>query len=668
MYECLFSPITINKVKIKNRIAYPALGLLYSYDAMLNDRYYNFFKERAKGGAGIITVGPVGVDFLGSGIVVLSLANDKAIPSFEKLTNIIHDGGARAWVQLFHAGRYSHPIAINGQQPLGVSPVFSKYSKATPKAMSIKEIREVQQAFINAAKRAKQAGFDGVEIIGSAGYLITQFLSPMTNQRTDEYGGSFENRIRFPKEIIMMMREAVGPDLAVTIRIAGNDFVPGSNTDVEAPQIAKVYEDAGIDAINVTGGWHETKVPQLPMDLPRAAYAFLASNVKKAVLVPVMASNRISDPKSAEKILRDGCADMVNLGRVLIADPSWPQKAKDGLVDEIRPCVACNQGCTDMVFAGQPVFCVVNPRAGFEADRKIEKTDSPKKIMIVGAGPGGLEAAVTAKIVGHDVALFEKEDDIGGQLWLAGAPPHKQELFEIIRYYRAMLKKHKVPLHLNTSVDEGLIKKQKPDFIIVAEGAEPIIPPIKGKDSPCVMTSWEVLKNDPCLGREVAVVGGGAVGLETAMFAAAKGTLNPEAVHFLMAYNAVPPERIKQFMFEGSSKVTVFEMLPQAGKDVGRSTKWVLMDNLRRHGVKIIINAKVLSITNGLVVYERNKEKIEKQFDNVIMAAGSKSVTSLTALVKSLGIPYTAIGDCAAPRKIDSAIHGGFLAITKLLK
>ena len=661
MYKHLFSPIKINKVEIKNRIAYPALGVFYSYDGCLNDRYYNFFKERAEGGAGIVTVGPVGVDFIGAGIVVLSLASDEAIPAFTKLADTIHAGGARAWVQLFHAGRYSHPITINNQQPLGVSPVFSPYSKATPKEMNLDELKGVQNAFVEAGKRAKAAGFDGVEIIGSAGYLITQFLSPTTNLRKDQYGGSFENRVRFPREIIEMMREAVGPDFPVTIRMAGNDFIPGANTDVDMPAIAQVYEKAGIDAINVTGGWHETKVPQLPMDLPRGAFAFLAANVKRAVKVPVMASNRISDPANAEKIIRDNCADMVNLGRVLIADPEWPKKAQQGLAHEIRPCVACNQGCTDQVFSGKPVYCMVNARASYEGERIVNKTDSPKKVMIVGAGPGGLEAAVTATLAGHKVSIYEKGDDIGGQLWLAGAPPHKHEILEIVRYYRAMLEKYGIDLHLNTEVDKAVIQKAAPDFIIVAEGAEPLIPPIEGKDDACILNAWNVLLEDPPLGPEVAVVGGGAVGLETAMFSAAKGTLNAEAVHFLMAYDAVPPERIKKFMFEGSSKVTVFEMLDKSGKDVGRSTKWVLMDNTKRYGIDILTSAKVLSVSGGLVKYEVDGKAMEKQFDNVIMAVGSKSTTTVSRLVEGLGIPFAKIGDCASPRKIDNAIHGGFL-------
>ncbi len=666
MYNYLFTPIRINRIEIKNRIAYPALGLLYSYDRKLNERYVEFYKARAEGGVGLLTIGPVGVDFIGSGVLTLAIDNDDVIPDFQKLTRIIRSNGASPWIQLFHAGGYSHPILINGQQPMAPSSIYYHYSKTTPREMTMEDIESVQDAFASAAARAKEAGFEGVEIIASAGYLLTQFLSPLKNKRTDRYGGSFENRVRFPRELIEKVRKTVGPDMPLSIRMAGNDFVPGSNTDMETPEIAKVYEAAGIDVINVTGGWHETKVPQLPMDVPRSAYAFLALNIKKAVSVPVMASNRIADPDTAEAVIRDGYADMVNLGRVLIADPQWPQKAFEGRKDEIRPCVACSQGCTDMVFQGQPVFCVGNPCAGLEAKRKIEKTASPKKVMVIGAGAAGLEAAVTATMISHDVELFERDTDIGGQLWIAGAPPHKRELLEFIRYYRAMIRKHGIKLNLNVNVDIDFIKNRNPDHIILAEGAEALLPPIPGKDDPSVLSAWKVLKEKPPLGKNVAVIGGGAVGLETALFIAAKGTITPDVLFFLFAHEAEPPERLRELMFHGTSHVTVFEMLPHAGKDVGRSTRWVLFDSLKKYGVEIRTDTKVTRIENGSLHVDQNGHSEILKFDHVVLAAGSASVNDLSSGMPSLNIPYTVVGDCIKPGKINDAIHGGFLAALEI--
>lgn len=662
MFKNLLSPIQINKLEIRNRVVYPSLGLLYSYDGKLNDRYYNYFREKARGGAGLVTVGPVGIDFVGSGGIIPMLTTDDAIPAFSKMASVIRDEGARAWIQLFHAGAYSYPMLLGDEPPIAPSAVYSRYSKAMPREMTLEDIHQIREAFVSAAARAQEAGFDGIEILGSGGYLITQFLSPLKNQRTDEYGGSFENRVRFPKEVIEHIRKRVGADFPLTIRMAGNDFVAGSNTDAETKEFAKVYEAAGVDAISVTGGWHETHVPQLPASLPQSGFAFLAYNIKKAVSVPVMASNRISSPETAEKLLRDGYADMVSIGRALIADPHWVNKAMVGRSDEIRPCVACLQGCMDNVMTGQPVTCVANPMAGYEGERKIEKCKTPKNVMIVGAGLAGLEAAVTAAKAGHRVSLYEKNDDIGGQLWIAGAPPHKGELLGFVRYYQAMLWKHNVSLHLKAKVDDRLIREKHPDFLIVAEGAEPLLPPIDGIDGPCVISAWDLLREDRLLGEQVAVIGGGAVGLETALFVAAKGTLTPEALHFLFAHEAESPERLRELMFNGISKVTVFEMLPKVGKDVGKSTKWVLMSDLEKYGVAIVTEAKVVSIKNGLLTYEKDGKEHSRQFDSIINAAGSRSVKNLSQKIESLNIPFAVIGDGAQPGKINHAVHGGFLA------
>ncbi|MCP4688002.1 MAG: FAD-dependent oxidoreductase, partial [Desulfobacterales bacterium] len=394
----------------------------------------------------------------------------------------------------------------------------------------------------------------------------------------------------------------------------------------------------------------------------RSGYAYLARNVKDAVSIPVMASNRITTPDEAETIIKEGGADMVNLGRVLIADPRWPIKAKEGRPNEIRPCVACSQGCTDEIFSGRPVFCVGNPRAGFEGERKIVKTRDPKKVLIAGAGAAGLEAAVTATRIGHQVEILEKSDRIGGQLHLAGAPPHKQELLEYIRYYQAMVEKYKISITFNTEATEAVIKERNPDHLIIAEGAEPLVPPIPGVDDPRVISSWDVLRDNPPLGKKAAVIGGGAVGLETALHVAFKGTLCPDMLHFLFTYNAAEVERIRELMFNGTSKVTVFEMLPKVGKDVGKSTKWVLMGNLDRYGVEIRTNARVTSIEDGRIVYEIDGKEESEQFDNVILASGSRSRQVLMKQAESFDIPCSSVGDCVNPGRINDAVHGGFLA------
>ena len=662
MFSILFDPIKINNTVIKNRIVYPSLALSYSDDRKLNKRYLDYYRERAEGGAGIITVGPVLFDNTGTGVITPSIEDDNSVPSFRELASVIKDGGARSWLQLYHAGAYAYSSMMNGTQPVAPSPLYSKYSKETPREMTIEDILHLQESFIKGAERAKAAGFDGVEILGSAGYLITQFLSPLKNKRTDLYGGSFENRTRFARELIEKMRMRLGPDYPVTIRMAGNDFVTGSTTDNETPLIARVYEDAGIDAISVTGGWHESHVPQLAMNLPRGGFAYLAGTIKDAVSIPVIASNRLSDPYIAQQIIKDGYADMVNLGRVLIADPYWPSKAENGRAEEIRPCIACSQGCTDEFFSGRPVICLTNARAGFEGERNIRRADTPRKVMVIGAGPGGLEAAYRAAEAGHVVDLYEKTSDIGGQIWLAGTPPHKQEFLEMIRFYDAMIEKYEVNLHLETEVTAELIHQTRPDFIISAEGAMVSVPPVDGMSDEGIKTAWDVLENDPPLGKKIAVIGGGAVGLETAEFIAEKGTIDPETLYFLFKYRAESDERLHELMSKGTKEITVFEMLPKPGKDVGRSTKWILLGNLDNSGVNIITDAKVTSVKNNTVAYEKDGVSHEQMFDNIINAAGSKSVRNIADRLDKTGIEYKIIGDSLRPATILHAVHEGFLA------
>lgn len=667
MFETLFSPIKINKTEIKNRIVYPSMGVWYSMDGKLNNRYVNYYVERAKGGAGIVTVGPVGIGEMGLGLAGPSINSDEAIPSFAELAKAIQNYGAKAWIQLFHGGAYVKPIQIMSQQPIAPTSIFSVFSGSQTKEMTLEDIKNVQEAFVRCAERAKQAGFDGVEIIASAGYLICQFLSPLRNQRTDEYGGSFENRIRFVREIIEQMRQRLGPDYPITIRIAGNDYVPGSNTDIETQEFAKVYEKAGVDAISVTGGWHESHVPQLTMEVPRGGFAYLAQIIKNTVSIPVIASNRIPEPAMAERLLRDGCADMVNLGRVLLADPYWPAKAEAGRPEQIIPCVACLQGCMDELFQLRPVKCMVNPRSGFEGERKINKSSVPKKVMVIGAGPAGLEAACRAAEAGHQVELYEKADHIGGQLRIAGTPPHKQELWELIRYYREMLKVHGVKVFLNTEVHLEMIKNNQPDYVIAAEGAEIIVPPIEGIDGDNVFSAWEVLKNNPQLGRKVAIIGGGSVGLETAHFIAEKGTISPETLYFLFKHDAQTPERLRELLFKGNKEVTVFELMPKAGKDVGKSTKWELLQSLAKLGVNIITSAKVLTIKDNTLTFEKDGAIQTARFDNIIYATGSKSVRTLADQLATTRIPFSVIGDSVRPAKIMDAIHEAYVAVMKNL-
>ncbi len=664
MFPLLFEPIRIGPLEIPNRILMPSMGTLFSLDQKLNERHYRFYERRAEGGAGVIVAGPVAVDFLGGGAIVLSLTEDETIPDFKVLADRVHNKGSKIFIQLFHGGRYTFSFTIQGEKALAPSAVRSRYTGEEPREMTLEDVERVQESFAQCARRAREAGIDGVEIIGSAGYLISQFLSPVTNKRTDAYGGSFENRARFALETIEKVRTAVGPDYPVTIRVAGNDFVHGGNTNDEQAQYCRLFEQAGVDAINVTGGWHEAFVAQLTMEVPRAGYAYLAGGIRRNVGIPVVASNRITDPHTAEHILKEGQADMVALGRVLVADPDWPLKARDGRPEEIRPCVGCLQGCMDRIFTGNPLCCLVNAEAGLEKEREIHPAKDPKKVMVVGAGAAGLEAARVAAVAGHEVELFEKAGKMGGQINIAGAPPGREEFLSFLDYYRAALHKTGVKIPLNSNVDVDEIKRLQPQALIIAEGAEPIIPAIPGADAPFVISSWEFLGKNPPIGQRVAVIGGGAVGLETAVLAAKIGTLNPQQLEFLLFRRAETDEKIHELIRKGSKEVTVFEMLPKAGQDVGKSSRWVLMGELRERGVRVVTKSKVEAIEpDGTLVYTTEEGETKKEpVDTVIMAVGSKPTKKLSQALEEAGIPFKTVGDCNSPRKVIDAVHEGYLA------
>ena len=384
----LFSPITIRSMSLRNRIVMTAMHLGYTPASEVTDRLIAFYRARASGGAGLIIVGGCVIDEFGGMLGMIGIRDDCFIPGLEKLTAAVKGEGAGIAAQLYQAGRYTHSVMIGGRKPFSSSAVRSRLTGETPRALELEEIPGVQDAFASAALRAKKAGFDAVEVLGSAGYLISQFLSPITNLREDRYGGPLENRMRFGLEVVEKVRRAVGPDYPILMRLAGNDFMPGSHTNREARIFAAEAEKAGIDLFNVTGGWHETRVPQLSTFVPRSAYVYLAQGVKSAVSVPVIASNRINDPQLAEDILREGQADLVTMARGLIADPELPNKAREGRTEEICRCIACNQGCFDSIFNLRSVTCLVNPHGRPGGRSRDHPPGSQKEGSGRGRGPG----------------------------------------------------------------------------------------------------------------------------------------------------------------------------------------------------------------------------------------------------------------------------------------
>ena len=660
--ECphLFSSITINSMELPNRIVMTAMHLGYTPTGEVTDRLINFYVPRGKGGVGLIIVGGCPIDEYGGMSSMICLHDDKYVEGLRKLTQAVRKTGAKIAAQLYQAGRYTHSAMIGGRKPFSSSAVRSRLTGETPRALELEEIPQVQEKFAEAAARAKEAGFDAVEILASAGYLISQFLSPITNLREDAYGGALENRMRFGIEVAEKVRNAVGTHYPVLMRVAGTDFMEGGHTNRESRMFAAEAEKAGVDLFNVTGGWHETRVPQLTMSVPRQAYVYLAQGIKSAVSVPVLASNRINDPAVGEEIVRNGQADLVTMARGLMADPDLPNKAKDGKSHRIYHCIACNQGCFDRIFQLQPAGCLVNPRAGREGELESVPARKPKKVLVIGGGPAGMKAACAAAERGHRVTLVEKGSTLGGQLLLNRLIPGREELITAATDLASNLQALGVDIRTDTAADAHTVKELAPDAVVVATGATPILPAIPGIDGDGVVHAWDLLAGEATVGGKVVVVGGNAVGLETALYVASIGTLSPDALHFLMANRAESEETLRELMNRGIKEVTVLEMIKKAGQDIGLTTRWTVLGELKRLGVVIRTGARVTGITSEGVEADTENGPEFVACDSVVIAAGSRSENQLVRDLEPLVPEVHTVGDANTPRNALDAIQEGF--------
>lgn len=656
----LFEPITINGLKINNRIVMPSMGLGYTYDYSLNEKLKSFYRARALGGVGLMTIGPVAIDTLSMPPVMPGLFEDGHIPPLKEFIDDIHQNtDAKVAIQLMHMGR--NAILFNGETPIAPSPIAGKMNPQVPREMSKEDIGNVIESFAQAARRAMEAGFDFVEIIGCTGYLVSQFLSPLTNHRKDEYGGSIENRMRFGLEVIEGVRKTVGNELPLGIRIAGNDFMDGGHTNKEAVLFAKEAEKKGIDAINVTGGWHETYIPQLTTIVPQGAFVYLARAIRENISIPVFASNRLGNPDVAEKALRSGSCDMVCWGRPLIADPELPNKVKQKRFDEIVPCIACNQGCFDHIIQGAPVCCVLNPMAGREDEFKVEKTHSPKKIMVVGGGPAGMEYAIVAARRGHMVTLFEADEKLGGQVNLAKASPGKEELGNISESLEKRMGKYGVDIRLNTPVDLPLINDIKPDVLVVASGAKPLEVNFPGIDKKHVVNAWDILSEKVWdIGKNVVIIGGSATGCETAHFISTLGMPDAETCAFLMYHRAESETFLNDLMHKTKRNITVIDMVDRLASNVGRTSRWALVKSLKLSDVNMLPNTRLVEIKDDSVVVQVGEEVKNIPADMVVLALGAKSDNALAEAVMGTGPEVIVIGDAQTPRKISDAVLEGF--------
>ncbi|MGR3293043.1 MAG: oxidoreductase [Candidatus Scalindua sp.] len=666
----LFEPIKIGSLEIKNRLAMSAMDLGFTSNGSINKRFIDFYVERARGGVGLIVVGGCYPEMTGKvWKSIIGLDKDEYIPGLRKLTDTIHKYNTKIAAQILHGGRSASSF-FSKTHPVSPSSLSHINIKQKPHALTIPEIKKVIDCYVSATVRVKKGGFDAVEIHGGMGYLINQFLSRATNKRKDRYGGSLKNRIRFAKEIVVAIKKKVGKRYPVIFRLSGEDFVDDGLKIDESVEIAKELEKAGVDAFNVSPGWHESRTPIMLMSIPRMSYIFLSEKVKDNVNVPVIGSVRINDLALAEEVIDNNQSDIVSIGRPLIADPELPKKYKKKQFDDIRKCIACNQGCFDSLLGFKSVSCLYNVRAGRESEFKIRKAKKKKKVMVIGGGPGGMEAARVAALRGHDVYLFEKTDVLGGQLRYAYIPPGREEIVNVINFLENQIKKLNVKIELCKKVDTSTIKNFKPDVVIAATGGSPLIPGIPGVKEKNVVVAEDVFDNKVRVGKDVVIIGGGTIGCEIALHTAKMGAMEPEVACFLLKNRVINGDEAVELTSKGKRNITILEMKNKIGGRFGISTRWVILKQVKDASINSITGIRIKKISTKskskkekdkvCITFEKDNKDTKIFADTVIIAAGYKSNQDLTRKLNGKIAELYKIGDCVEVRTALEAIHEGF--------
>ncbi len=639
-FPCLQAPIQVGPMTLKNRIMMVAMHHLYTQDGLPTPRFNQYYWTRAEGGAGLVVVGACRFDDYGARASTMRLDADDAIVPWQAFTAGMRERGCKVAVQLYHAGRYMYRAdVIAGDEALAPSAVYTPFTRETARAMTLEEIQRVIRAFAQGARRAREAGFDAVEISGSAGYLISQFLSPLANIREDEYGGSAENRARFPLEVLSAVRAAVGADYPVLLRLGGNDLVPGSNGSEACLDFARRAAPY-VDLLDVTGGWHESRIPQLTGEVPSGGLAYLAQGICAAVDKPVAMANRMGNPRTAEMAVALGRCDIVAMGRPLVADPELPNKLFSGHPERVRPCVACNQGCLAGTFFDKPVRCLANGLAGREYLFPPGKAEAPKKLLVVGGGPAGCEAALRSAQRGHAVTLWEEADALGGQLRLTAALPARGEFGNLLRYYAQALTDAGVQVELGRTATEADILGGGFDEVIFATGRrykENAIPILPGAPKVLRYDAW--ITQRPVLGRRVAVIGGSFVGMEVARALLLEASLSPENLFYLMRYGVEPPERLQEMLSRSDREVAIFEK-GKLGQGYEPGIAWPVYGDLNRFGAALNKNTLVTAIGPQGVETEAGAWPC----DAVILTPGTEPERTLYDAVKA-ALPCHLVGN-----------------------
>jgi 2,4-dienoyl-CoA reductase (NADPH2) len=666
-YPHLLEPLNLGFTQLRNRV------VMGSMHTGLEDRFYNYpklaayFAERARGGVGLIITGGISPNRQGWLLPAGGTMNQLTdVANHRLVTHAVHRHGGKILMQILHSGRY-------GYQPFVVSssPIKSPISPFKPRQMTEREIYSTIQDYARCAKLSKLAGYDGVEIMGSEGYLLNQFLSRHVNQRTDQWGGPVENRMRFAVEIVQAIRKAVGEKFIICFRLSMLDLVQDGNTMEEVVRIAQALEKAGINLLNTGIGWHEARVPTIVTSVPRAAFVDVTAHVRERVGVPVIASNRINMPETAEEILVSGKADLVQMARPLLADPEWVNKAATNRVDEINTCIACNQACLDHTFQNKRASCLVNPRACYETELVYVKTRKPRRIAVVGGGVAGMSAATVAAARGHQVTLFEAQSDIGGQFNLAKVIPGKEEFHETIRYYKKMIEKNGVELRLNTRVNREQLEREGYDDVIVATGVTPRALKIEGGTMPSVLSYAQVLQGAP-VGQRVAVIGAGGIGFDISEFLLHDPrTPQPQPLADWQREWGVDP-RADYISEGGLARPQVHAPYRQIyllqrkdsplGAGLGKTSGWVHRAAVKKHGVRMMRGVSYDKITaEGLWVTIAGQEQLLR-VDTIVVCAGQESVRDLMPTEgTTTGARYHIIGGAKLAAELDAkrAIRDG---------
>ncbi len=664
-YTKLFEPLDLGFTTLKNRVL---MGSMHTGLEELKGGYEKmaaFYAERAKGGVGLIVTGGISPNIAGwVGPFSSKLTNTRTADKHKIITQSVHENGGKICLQILHTGRYGyHPFAV------APSSIKSPISPFKPWALSRMGVRKTINDYVNCAKLAQHAGYDGVEVMGSEGYLINQFIATKTNKRTDEWGGSYENRIKFPIEIVRKIRKEVGENFIIIFRLSMLDLVEGGSSWQEVVQLAKELEKAGVTIINTGIGWHEARIPTIATMVPRGAFAWVTKKMKSEISIPLITTNRINTPEVAEQILQDGNADMVSMARPFLADAFFVNKAMENKADEINTCIGCNQACLDHIFSRKHASCLVNPRACRETELTPTKVAKPKRIAVVGAGPAGLSFASVAAERGHLVTLFDSASEIGGQFNIAKQIPGKEEFYETIRYFNRQLELHKVTIQLNKTVTENDLKDF--DEVIVASGITPRKPPIPGIEHPMVLSYIDVLKHKKEVGKRVAIIGAGGIGFDTAEYLTHSGPSTSQDIQAFLREWGIDPtnevrsgiEGIKAHPEPSPREVYLLQRKEtKIGEGLGKTTGWVHRISLKNKAVKMLNSVQYDKIDDaGLHVTIKGQSQL-LAVDNVVICAGQVCKNELVEPLQKMGKSVHVIGGAFMAGELDAkrAIEQGY--------